>query len=312
MIHEYALEPEVVASWHDRAKFRFFIDQFGYGAGRVVGMYPSKTNWRKHVWAALDTDFSPTDKDRMRMVEIVKKLIAAKVQRVGSEWNGTLDWLTNAESEHLRKPFHAILARENPRNNGTVMLEADILEGEAAGWNAPHSIVVQRSAENMAECVAPMLRCATRVLFVDPYFRAKKQRFRAPLAAFLRKVSPQAKLEVHTSASYDEAPSGEHFRNESERDLQRHSVIPGGLELKVYRWRNREGGEKMHNRYVLTDIGGVQFGTGLDEGEEGTTDLVSRLSAGPYEKLYQDYAGPGFSFDLDGEPFLVPSNQERT
>lgn len=312
MIHEYALEPEVVASWHDRDKFRFFIDQFGCGAGRVVGMYPSKTNWRKLVWAALDADFSPTDKDRTRMVEIVKKLIASKVQRVGSEWNGTLDWLTNAESEHLRKPFHAILARENPRNNETVLLEADILERKAAGWDAPQSTVVQRSAESMAECVAPMLRCATRVLFVDPYFRANKRRFREPLAAFLRQASPQATTEIHASASYEDAPSGEHFRNESERDLQRHSVIPDGRELKVYRWRNREGGEKMHNRYVLTDIGGVQFGTGLDEGEAGTTDIVSLLSAEPYEKLYQDYAGPGFSFDPDGEPFRTPSNQEQT
>lgn len=312
MIHEYALEPEVVASWHDRDNGRFFIDRFGYGAGRVVRMYPSKTNWRKLVWAALDADFSPTDMDRKRMAEIVRKLIESKVQRVGSEWNGALDWLTNAESEHLRKPFHAILARENPRNNETVMREADVLEREAAGWNAPHSMVVRRSAENMAECVAPMLRCATRVLFVDPYFRAKKQRFRAPLAAFLRKVSPQARLEIHASASYYKAPSEEDFRNESERALQCDSVIPGGLELKVYRWRNREGGEKMHNRYVLTDIGGVQFGTGLDEGEEGTTDVVSRLSAEPYEKLYQDYAEPGFSFDPDGEPFPVPSNQERT
>ena len=312
MIHEYALEPEVVASWHDRDKFRFFIDQFGCGAGRVVGMYPNKTNWRKHVWAALDADFSPTDKDRTRMVEIVKKLIASKVQRVGSEWNGTLDWLTNAESEHLRKPFHAILARENPRNNETVMLEAAVREREAAGWDAPHSTVVQRSAESMAECVAPMLRCATRVLFVDPYFRANEQRFREPLAAFFRQVSPQAATEIHASASYKGAPSEEYFRNESERDLQRHSVITDGRELKVYRWRNREGGEKMHNRYVLTDIGGVQFGTGLDEGEEGTTDIVSLLSAEPYEKLYQDYAGPGFAFDPDGEPFPVPSNQEQT
>ena len=312
MIHEYAVEPEVVASWHDRGKFRFFIDQFGYGAGRVVGMYPSKTSWRKHVLEALDADFSPTDKDRTRMVEIVKKLIASKVQRVGSEWNGTLDWLANAESEHLRKPFHAILARENPRNNETVMLEADILERKADGWDAPQSRRVQRSAESMAECVAPMLRCATRILFVDPYFRANKRRFRKPLAAFLRQVSPQATMEIHASASYEDAPSGEHFRNESEHASQRHSVIPDGRELKVYRWRNREGGEKMHNRYVLTDIGGVQFGTGLDEGEEGTTDIVSRLSAEPYEKLYQDYAGPGFSFDPDGEPFSVPANQEQT
>ena len=88
MIHEYALEPEVVASWHDRDKGRFFIDQFGCGAGRIVGMYPSKTNWRKHVWAALDADFSPTDIDRKRMREIVQKLTASKCN-VLEVMNGT-------------------------------------------------------------------------------------------------------------------------------------------------------------------------------------------------------------------------------
>ena len=47
MIHEYALEPELVASWHDRMQFRFFIGQFGFGTGRVVSRYPKQ--WRELV-----------------------------------------------------------------------------------------------------------------------------------------------------------------------------------------------------------------------------------------------------------------------
>ena len=45
MIHEYALEPELVASWHSLYKFHLFSGKFGFGAGRVVSRYPKK--WTK-------------------------------------------------------------------------------------------------------------------------------------------------------------------------------------------------------------------------------------------------------------------------
>ena len=77
------------------------------------------------------------------------------------------------------------------------------------------------------------------------------------------------------------------------------------MPLFVRRWKEREGGEKLHNRYILTDIGGVQFGVGLDEGEPGTTDDIARLSVDTFRKRFEDYAGPNFAFDQDGEPFSV-------
>ena len=83
------------------------------------------------------------------------------------------------------------------------------------------------------------------------------------------------------------------------------SILPAGVLLTVYRWKNREGGEKLHNRYILADIGGVSFNTGLDEGAPGTTDDVSRLGYHTYAKRWDDYAGPNFAFDRDGEPFSV-------
>ena len=46
--------------------------------------------------------------------------------------------------------------------------------------------------------VADEHRCATRILFVDPYYRAIKREFNKPLAAFLRNVSsggPQVTVE---------------------------------------------------------------------------------------------------------------------
>ena len=54
-------------------------------------------------------------------------------------------------------------------------------------------------------------------------------------------------------------------------------------------------------RFFPTDIGGVQFGVGLDEGSQGTTDDITLLSADAYLRRLEDYSGPAFAFDLEGD-----------
>ncbi len=314
MIHEYALEPELVASWHDRLKGRFFISQFGSDKGKVVSRYPKK--WKRLVWEAFDDTFSgpPSKKEtaRGRIEELVKQLTMPVVKRPGYIWDDSLGWLTNAENEHTRKPFHAILARDNPRRNTNIILEDAIVDGTPELWNTPGTRTVKRTAEAMAECVAPMLRCATKVLFVDPHFRATEERFRKPLAAFVRIIGTRASdltIELHT-ADRDGAPIWEKFQKECRAKLP--PILPAGATLTVHRWKNREDGDKMHNRYILTNLGGVEFGHGLDEGDPGTTDDVSRFEAGPYNRRWNDYAGPDFAYDRDGEPFSVQGTSDTS
>jgi hypothetical protein len=299
MIHEYALEPELVATWHDRLIFRVFIEQFGFGTGRVVSRYPNK--WRELVWNAFRGGAGAREIERKRIEELIARLTSPEVRRAGSVWNDLRDWLTNAEQEHSRKPFHAILARDNPRKNSGVICADDVISGTAPTWDAPSSIVVPRAAQAMANCVASMLRCATKILFVDPYFRASKPEFNRPLAAFLQIVAgqvPAAVVELHTAERTD-APNWAAFRQECERYLP--SRLPPGVKVKIRRWKNRIGGEGLHNRYILTDLGGVDFGVGLDEGDAGRTDDVNLLGVNVYRRRLEDYAGPSFAFDLDGE-----------
>ena len=324
MIHEYALEPKLVASWHDRMNFRFFVKQFGFGEARIISLYPKgPKRWNKLVWEAFEADFGGTASpvDRTRMNNLLKKIMKPVVRRPNRRWDATCDWLANAEKEHECEPFHTILARNNPRQNANVVLEDDVLDERAECWDAPGTMTVSRTAEEMAKCVAPMLRCATEILLIDPYFRANEERFRKPLAAFLQGVDTRASnvtAELHT-ADRDKAPSWEEFRKECKDKLP--SIIPEGLTLTVYRWKERDGGEKLHNRYILTNIGGVSFGTGLDEGDLGMTDDVSRLSADTYNQRWNDYgsclsadinsqrrddyAGPKLAFKRDGEPFSI-------
>lgn len=295
MIHEYALEPELVATWHDRVTFRFFVEMFGFGRGRVVSRYPKK--WRTLVWEAFGANDSEIE--RKRIETLLTQLLTPEVRRPDHVWNAGQDWLANAEIEYARRPFHAILARANPRARAEVLLADDVLAGTPAAWNAAQSLVVVRTAAAMAQCVTPMLRSATRVLFIDPHFRASRLRCRNPLAAWLQVIPQGATVELHTGNATDNAPNWTYFKSECENSLP--AILVPGTQITVRRWKNRPGGEMLHNRYILTDVGGVQFGVGLDEGDPGMTDDVVLLEANVFNRRLQDFAGPAYAFDIEGQ-----------
>jgi hypothetical protein len=50
-------------------------------------------------------------------------------------------------------------------------------------------------------------------------------------------------------------------------------------------------GDRLHNRYVLTDLGGVTLGIGLDAGNEGETDDLVLLSRAQYTHRWSQYVG---------------------
>jgi hypothetical protein len=74
--------------------------------------------------------------------------------------------------------------------------------------------------------------------------------------------------------------------------------------------KERECGEKIHNRYVLTTLAGVAFGTGLDaaDGEAGKvqSDDLCRLSSEQLKKRWGQYkSARGSYFDIAAGPFEV-------
>ena len=316
MICEYALEPELVATWHQRELFRYFIERFGFrdedggATGRVVAQYPSK--WRRQVWEAFETNFgqSAREDERERVTELLKQLTIPEVRRSNTEFDKQCTWLENAEKENTRHPFHAILAC-NPSDNPQVVYGEDVLLGMNPPplWSVSREIPVQRTAASMATHLKPMLRCATQILFVDPHFRPSEPRFRNPLEQFLKIICDGSRdviLEYHTMHN-DKKPTWNCFLNECQRYLP--SLIPHGFTLTVRRWEERSIGQELHDRYILTDIGGVKIPRGLDEdtrynldeSERGTID-VSRLSYETWQQRLEDYGyDSGPAFDLEGK-----------
>lgn len=303
MIYEYALEPELVATWTDRRDFRYFVERFGLGQGRIVSRFPKR--WARLVW---DSVTASSEIERKRLEEVVARLSETMVRRTGIDWDAEVDWLENAERENGRVAFRAILARANPRGHPAVLVAEDVDEDVEPLWSAPHGQPVARRAVEMAKAVASALRCSSVVVFVDPHFGPERARFRRPFEKFLEQLvqkRPGAlpdRIEVLTEL--EGSGTQEFFRGECDARLR--SCIPDSICVVIRRLSKRTAGEIFHNRYILTDLGGVVFGIGLDDGDEGENDDLNLMARGQYELRWGQYGGgPLSGFEREEPPFEV-------
>ena len=294
MIHEYALEPELVATWKSRGDARYFGESFGIGRGRLVSRYPRV--WRKHVYDAAQ---DATDMEFKRLDALLDQLCECMVRRSLGHFDRTKgDWLENAQREHTQRPFFAILARDTAEQEPRI-LRADDISQEHPLWGLDHP-PPPREANAMASAVAPALRISSTIIFVDPYFRPWKRRFRRSLKAFLREAvsaRPGSVVPARVEILVADRDKGteEYFRGECDRWLPR--CIPRGVQVILRRLAKKEKSERLHSRYILTELGGIEFPGGLDEAdEEGQVEGPKLLPRKEYEVRWAQYVG------LDGEP----------
>jgi hypothetical protein len=261
------------------------------------------------VWRA----FQCPDQNAKKRLEALLTALTSKMVSRGSPFDGTRSWLENAEEEHRHAGFRLILARDNPRRHSEVVLGTTIEEATEPRWAIRQSVAVVRDPEQLAAAVAPMLRCCSEVVFVDPHFRPDEIRYRRTLGAFLNTLlrnrrgplPPRVELQVN-----QDLLGRAHFEQQCKARLP--AVIPRGLTLRVVRWKQQPGGQELHNRYILTDIGGVSFGHGLDESADsaagGTTDDVKRFDEDGYLQRWKDYASATPAFKQEEAVLLIEGN----
>ena len=310
MLHEYAVDPDLVVSWVDRGTGRYFIDKFGLGSPRVLSRYP-RSQWKKLVWRAWYKADGDCQDNKKRMEVLIKKLWDEMVDRRSPEWDSRRAWWENAVVEHKRLPFHAILARVNPTRDSAILV-ADELDESTRRWNPPRSIRVPRRADDIGQAVGGLLRTATDIVFVDPYFDPYSPGHVNVLAACLRICLQQratASPRVRILGSQKKL-NHEQFERQCRQALPRR--LPSGQDVTICRLTERPRGEKLHNRYVLTELGGVSFGASLTEAGNGATDDLSLLDRQVYRDRWQQYASDVPAFDCPERAITVTGTGRRS
>lgn len=282
MLHEYAVDPAVMASWES---FRYFFDKFGVGEGRLISLYPK--TWKALVRAAYD-DATPLTKKRVeeRLANMHRKVIKTK-----RAYRDDQAWVTNAVEAHADEPFRAVVC--SAPHEARCVLHPDDLDDSVEQWKADRDGKVNRNTTDLAALTAPLLRHSTEIMFVDQHFDFAVK-FGRPLAAFLtaaRDGKALTRVEYHLNASEDAA----RFESEAKRCAHHLNLRPDESIVFV-RWVCIDGGENQHPRYILTNRGGARFDYGLDEGD-GTTDW-SLLSEALWQERRDQYGmgTPAFDF----------------
>ena len=270
MLYEYAVEPRAIGSnWQT---FRFLLPQFGFDKGKLISQFPKQ--WLRDVYDA--TAHWPDGRRKARMVEMLRAAKRTQIVKVGRPYDPDLGgWLDNALFQHAVDPFHAIIAEENPQANEAILVAAE-LDALDPLMQSPHSRLVPRVGAELAGAMAPMLKAARTLLFVDRYFDLAKpvymETLRACLDVVRGGVRRPVRCEIHF-CQHDSRPS----LSEAERvALERlRGVVPDGMSVALHAWREKPNGEDFHARDLLTDVGGINVEAGFAaEGAHQTVQLA--------------------------------------
>ncbi len=324
MICEYALDPAMVARWHDRREYLFFDEKFGIQTRRIISIYP-QNKWRKMIWQTYrPSDVTKEQNERLRLDALISKLVEAAVKRK-STFSEITSWIERTEKEHSERPFRAILTNINGRNNPAVIEARNLIEHGHALWNVPGLPTVPRRASEVADFIAPVLRVSKQIIFVDPYFDPNKPRFRNPFQAMVnriyeyRETTDEVTIEVHTGIErFFKGPHSPPRTAENEQQKYREvidncrqklpRIIPRGVKLRLVIWKERENGQELHNRYVLTEFAGILLATGLDEctnPDSESMDNVILLPKEQHSDCWKQYERTSPAFDYAGAPVEI-------
>lgn len=129
------------------------------------------------------------------------------------------------------------------------------------------SVSLQRSLAEYQAQLAPVLRCANSLMFIDPHLDPAKRGYRefAQLLAAVGRRSPAPTIEIHRVCYVGSGP-GRVFpmRNDVEyfhqrfRDALEATVRASDLRVEVFVWDN------FHDRYLISDLVGISLPNGLD------------------------------------------------
>ncbi len=287
MVFEYAVDPNALCDWQ---RLRFLADSVGVPKGRLVAEYPG--SWRRTVLQMLAGRL-PADRTRLEVQfqRIRSNLISANKRTYDGEHR---DWLSNAEVAHALDPFQAIVSSANPRTNPSVLMIDDI-DDTTPLWKTCQNLPVPQKATDMAAAVRLLLQVAYDIVFVDPHFDPAAIRFRRPFERFLlccaqNRNTKLPRIRLITRTDYS-TTAGDAYEGNCRHYLA--PLIPNTLTCELVRIREKIApSEVIHNRFVLTDRGGVKFGIGLDDddGAGGQTDDIDLLSQDTFDLRWRQYA----------------------
>lgn len=280
MFYEYAIDPEILS---DLSNIKTFFESFRNRPSRLIADLPKK--WIQDAYCAINRmpheDCPPVMRKTLK--ENLRKLSTNNLcnNRAVEEWDRNQGWVDYALTEHQKYPFSAILSSID--EDETVFSFSNLFYNIPAYWDSPAQLHLKRDANEMVTAIMPLLRVSKIVLLVDPHFSftlPSWDRYKALLQKLIEVAGEFnygkgiSRIDIHTSDR----------RGNLQAQLTQKvtPLLPAGITVRCFQWPESD----MHDRFILTDVGGIFFGHGLDEHTDNNLEevLVSVLEHQAFKK----------------------------
>jgi hypothetical protein len=293
MFREIAIEPEVMAHWE---WFLKLYDRFGYDKGMLLAEFPSKS-WKREVIERANALIKEGVNQEIKVRSMVSRLQSDRFKEsLYSRTRTTGEFLTWLQKAYNAQPsFDAVVAMPH-HDLPTGTIAANEFFWEHDDLQAKRQDRIARDSNTLIGACEKMLLKAKQIRFIDRFFNPKQKQKRDPfvrLVDFLDTNNKGARnIQIYTQLVMEDAAPGDYKRL---LDLE----LPTGFTLDVFFLEKINGGENLHPRFILTDLGGMQYDHGLDEGDG--TCLVSILESDLRRRLWEEYspASPVFGRHKD-------------
>ena len=294
MYHEYAIHPECFSKWEN---CRFFCAQMGWDNGRLLSVYPK--NWFKKAYESIEACGEMEKKNIVENLTLLKKY--KSIKRYNAVYNDVVSWEENCLKQHSEIPYRGIVSN-NETSSAKIVKSKDIHINHEK-WKL-NTQITRRNAEDIARRFSLLLKASKRILFVDPYIRAADDRFMRVITRCIMTAMDSIYrdkeypiIEIHTKIKDSMHAELKLAVNNFTRNLP--EKLPKGIEVDVKIWGNKPGGDEFHDRFILTDLGGIFIGAGLSEGRDYSyTANTNRQDFEQYLLRFSQYTGDTPDYNL--------------
>ncbi|MCX4246617.1 hypothetical protein [Paraliomyxa miuraensis] len=303
MIHLYAVDPRLVAGWAQGGEHRLIHGSFGLGTPRALLEIRAFPKWKREVHRDMQAR-GLTELQQKRADELIALFAEQRYFRPDAlTYDGTRPWLENAVQEHMRQPYRGILATANPRRHPAV-LDSREIDPFDPRWRCESRISIPRTAEAIADALGSMVSSCPSLHLVDPHFGPENRRHRDVLVALCQRLHHGAVVYVHCGVAKENpvTPSLSFFEEHASKMAR---LLPSTVTVRFVRLKAKPGGDRLHNRYAMTPLGGIMLGIGLDTGKEGETDDLVALSRDQYLRRWKQYADNDGTFEIVDTPAAI-------
>ena len=227
---------------------------------------------------------------KIRITEKLRQVDKKLIKRKELEFLQEKTWQGNALSIHDRNPFAKIIVKAPEEIHSDMISSIDFDPEEL---EEPMGLC-ERTPEDIASSLSLMFNSAKRLLFIDPHIKPAEDRFKEAFRVYFQEIakgkyrSSPISIEIHTSMRSGYSSNDLRIaKGNAETHFK--EILPDGMSLKVFYWSEKDGGERFHNRYILSGVAGVSLGIGLDSYTDAdcTEDISHMTSRQHIHRLQQ-------------------------